>query len=203
MPDSGGGSAGLQYQNTAGGITGRQGLDAGIEAHEDAVPLRGLPKEDGIGPLPMAPHSAGNRHQASRDVAIQRPEFVALMTREFGDCREGGAGADDALRHGRVGQQTQHSELCQWIRRPSLATGPHKPCVRRLVTLMPRPDQGQEHIDMKIRELIHEGNVRRIIIKDEQSHTFMEIPVTVAAIGVILAPVLAAVGAIATARTGE
>ena len=39
---------------------------------------------------------------------------------------------------------------------------------------------------------------RRIIIKDEQSHTFMEIPVTVAAIGVILAPVLAAVGAIAT-----
>jgi hypothetical protein len=49
MPDSGGGSAGLQYQNTAGGITARQGLDAGIEAHEDAVPLRGLPQEDGIG----------------------------------------------------------------------------------------------------------------------------------------------------------
>ena len=50
----------------------------------------------------------------------------------------------------------------------------------------------------KIRELIHEGNVRRIIIKNEHGHTFMEIPVTVAAIGVILAPVLAAVGAIAT-----
>ena len=50
----------------------------------------------------------------------------------------------------------------------------------------------------KIRELIHEGNVRRIIIKDEQGHTFLEIPLTVAAIGVVAAPVLAAVGAIAT-----
>src|ERR1700730_8970051 len=50
----------------------------------------------------------------------------------------------------------------------------------------------------KITELIHEGNVRRIIIKDEHGHTFMEIPLTVAAVGVILAPILAAVGAIAT-----
>ena len=49
----------------------------------------------------------------------------------------------------------------------------------------------------KVSELIHEGNVRRIIIKDEKGHTFMEIPVTVAAVGVILAPILAAVGAIA------
>ena len=50
----------------------------------------------------------------------------------------------------------------------------------------------------KVRELIHEGNVRRIIIRDERGHTFMEIPLTVATIGVILAPILAAVGAIAT-----
>ena len=49
----------------------------------------------------------------------------------------------------------------------------------------------------KVGELIHEGNVRRIIIKDESGHTFMEIPLTVAAIGVVGAPVLAAVGAIA------
>ena len=51
----------------------------------------------------------------------------------------------------------------------------------------------------KVGELIHEGNVRRIIIKDERGHTFMEIPLTVAAIGVVVAPILAAVGAIATA----
>lgn len=50
----------------------------------------------------------------------------------------------------------------------------------------------------KIRELIHEGNVRRIIIKDEHGHTFMEIPLTVATVGIVLAPILAAVGAIAT-----
>lgn len=50
----------------------------------------------------------------------------------------------------------------------------------------------------KVSELIHEGNVRRIIIKDERGHTFMEIPLTVAAVGLILAPILAAVGAIAT-----
>jgi len=50
----------------------------------------------------------------------------------------------------------------------------------------------------KIRELIHEGNVRRIIIKDDHGHTFMEIPLTVATVGVLLAPILAAVGAIAT-----
>ena len=50
----------------------------------------------------------------------------------------------------------------------------------------------------KIRELIKEGNVRRIIIKDTNGHTFMEIPLTVATVGVVLAPVLAAVGAVAT-----
>ena len=48
----------------------------------------------------------------------------------------------------------------------------------------------------KVKALIHEGNVRRIIIKDEHGHTFIEIPVTVAAIGAVAAPVLAAVGAI-------
>ena len=49
----------------------------------------------------------------------------------------------------------------------------------------------------KVKAVIHEGNVRRVIIKNDQGHTFVEIPVTVAAIGVVLAPVLAAVAAIA------
>ena len=56
--------------------------------------------------------------------------------------------------------------------------------------------QARELVE-RVRQLIHEGNVQRIIIKDEQGHTFVEIPVTVAAIGVIVAPVLAGVGAIA------
>jgi hypothetical protein len=49
----------------------------------------------------------------------------------------------------------------------------------------------------KVKALIHEGNVKRIIIKDEHGHTFVEIPVTVAAVGAVFAPVLAAVGALA------
>ncbi len=49
----------------------------------------------------------------------------------------------------------------------------------------------------KVKALIHEGNVNRIIIKDEKGNTFVEIPVTVAAVGAVLAPVVAAVGAIA------
>lgn len=48
----------------------------------------------------------------------------------------------------------------------------------------------------KVKSLIQEGNVQRIIIKDLQGNTFVEIPVTVAAVGMVLAPVLAAVGAI-------
>jgi len=48
----------------------------------------------------------------------------------------------------------------------------------------------------RVKSLIHEGNVRRLIIRDEHGHTFMEIPVTVAAVGAVLAPLLAALGAI-------
>ncbi|MGI8991541.1 MAG: DUF4342 domain-containing protein [Bryobacteraceae bacterium] len=54
---------------------------------------------------------------------------------------------------------------------------------------------GRDLVD-KVKALLHEGNVQRVIIKDEHGHTFVEIPVTVAALGVIAAPVLAAVGAI-------
>ncbi len=49
----------------------------------------------------------------------------------------------------------------------------------------------------KVKALIHEGNVRRLVIKDDKGHTFMEIPVTIAAIGTIAAPLLAAVAALA------
>ena len=55
--------------------------------------------------------------------------------------------------------------------------------------------KGRDLVD-KVRDLIHEGNVQRIVVKDENGNIFMEIPVTLAAIGVILAPLLAAVGAI-------
>jgi len=54
---------------------------------------------------------------------------------------------------------------------------------------------GRDLVD-KVSELIHEGNVRRIVVKDEHGNTFVEIPVTVAAVGALLAPLLAAIGAI-------
>jgi hypothetical protein len=54
---------------------------------------------------------------------------------------------------------------------------------------------GKDLVD-KVKSLIHEGNVQRVIVKDESGHTFMEIPVTLAAVGVIIAPLLAALGAI-------
>lgn len=53
----------------------------------------------------------------------------------------------------------------------------------------------------KVKELLHEGNVTRIIIKDEKDRVLLEIPATVGVIGVIIAPWLAALGAIAALAT--
>ncbi len=47
-----------------------------------------------------------------------------------------------------------------------------------------------------IKKLVHEGNVRKLIIRDGE-RTVMEIPLTVAAVGVLAAPLLAAIGAFA------
>lgn len=49
----------------------------------------------------------------------------------------------------------------------------------------------------KIKEIIHEGNVRRITIKNEEGNTLIEIPLTLGVVGVLLLPVWAAIGAIA------
>ena len=58
-----------------------------------------------------------------------------------------------------------------------------------------------EQVVEKVKELIKEGNARRIIIKNEKGETVIEIPVTIGVIGAILAPVLAAVGAAAALLT--
>ena len=58
-----------------------------------------------------------------------------------------------------------------------------------------------EELLAKVKQLIHEGNIRRIIIKDKDGRTVMEIPLTFGVVGVILAPTLVAVGAIAAMLT--
>jgi len=54
-----------------------------------------------------------------------------------------------------------------------------------------------EDLLRKVRELIEEGNVNRIIIKDNTGKTYLEIPVTLGLLGALIAPILAAVGALA------
>ncbi len=49
----------------------------------------------------------------------------------------------------------------------------------------------------KVKELIHEGNVRRIAIKNDEGRTLIEVPLTVGVVGAVLVPVWAAIGAIA------
>jgi hypothetical protein len=53
----------------------------------------------------------------------------------------------------------------------------------------------------KVRAVLHEGNVRRLIIKNEAGHTLVEIPLTVGLVGAALLPVWAAIGAIAALAT--
>jgi len=53
----------------------------------------------------------------------------------------------------------------------------------------------------KVKEIIREGNITRIIVKDEKGKILLEIPATVGLVGVIIAPWLAALGAIAALAT--
>jgi hypothetical protein len=49
----------------------------------------------------------------------------------------------------------------------------------------------------KVKELVHEGNVRRIVIKDSRGRTAMEVPVTLGVVGFLVAPTMAAIAALA------
>jgi len=58
-----------------------------------------------------------------------------------------------------------------------------------------------DEILTKIKEIIDEGNARRIIIKNDKDESIMEFPLSIGAIGVVLAPIFAAVGALAALAT--
>lgn len=54
-----------------------------------------------------------------------------------------------------------------------------------------------EALREKVEELIREGNVRRVVVKNAEGQTVMELPLTIGIVGAVAAPMLAAVGAIA------
>ncbi|MGI6374851.1 MAG: DUF4342 domain-containing protein [Anaerolineae bacterium] len=59
---------------------------------------------------------------------------------------------------------------------------------------------GQDLVD-KVKQLLHEGNVRRIIVRGDEGRTVIEIPLTVGLVGIVLVPVWVAIGAIAALVT--
>jgi hypothetical protein len=58
-----------------------------------------------------------------------------------------------------------------------------------------------EGLVAKVKELVHEGNVRRITIKNEKGEVVVEFPLTLGVVGALLVPTLAAVGAVAALVT--
>jgi hypothetical protein len=54
-----------------------------------------------------------------------------------------------------------------------------------------------EELLKKVKQIVHEGNIRKIIIKNIEGRTMLEIPLTIGVVGAAFAPVLAAVGALA------
>ncbi len=58
-----------------------------------------------------------------------------------------------------------------------------------------------EQLLAKVKELIHQGNIRRVVIKDKDDKTLVEFPMTIGVVGALLAPTLAAIGAVAALVT--
>jgi hypothetical protein len=58
-----------------------------------------------------------------------------------------------------------------------------------------------EQLLQKVKELVKEGNVRKITIKDKEGKELFTFPLTFGVVGAVLAPVLAAVGAVAALVT--
>ncbi len=54
-----------------------------------------------------------------------------------------------------------------------------------------------DYLVHKVKELVHEGNIRRITIKNGEGEKLIEIPLTIGAVGIVLLPVWAAIGAVA------
>ena len=74
-------------------------------------------------------------------------------------------------------------------------------CGASLKTMRDEYSVPSDDLVKRVKELIHEGNVTRIIVKNEKDETLLEIPATIGVIGAIVAPWMAALGVIAALAT--
>jgi ribosomal protein L37E len=86
-------------------------------------------------------------------------------------------------------EMTEQMNYCPYCGAPSKKTA------REVYTV------SSDDLVKKVKELIHEGNVTRIIVKNEKEETLLEIPATIGFIGAVLAPWMAALGVIAALAT--
>src|ERR1051326_1106965 len=75
--------------------------------------------------------------------------------------------------------------------------------IERRRPMSPTPGTTEEHrvtgegLVARVKELVHQGNIRRIIVKNDEGHTILEIPLTMGVVGAVLLPIWVALGAIA------
>jgi hypothetical protein len=88
-----------------------------------------------------------------------------------------------------------------WFFTPSARSNPaSRASVKKEHTMTPKTQEFKLHGDSvvsKLKEILHEGDIRRITIKNDEGHTLIEIPLTLGVVGALLLPVWAAIGAIA------
>lgn len=71
----------------------------------------------------------------------------------------------------------------------------------RIIETFDLDREQMDRVIAKIEEIVHEGNVRRVVVKDAKGGTVIEAPLTVGVVGAALAPVWAAIAAIAAIAT--
>ena len=92
--------------------------------------------------------------------------------------------------------------LALWAKKTAFPQGPERSeAMSEDKTLVEEFQIAGEELVGKVKELVHQGNIRRIIVKNEEGKTLVEIPLTLGVVGALLVPSLAAIGAIAALVT--
>ena len=108
--------------------------------------------------------------------------------------------------HAKAPQGNVHMSRCVQPRRRiartevDMSTLTHEPETKSELRRQQIRVRGEEML-AKVRELVHEGNARRIIVIGDDGTTLLEIPLTAGIVGTVMAPALVAIGAIAALAT--